>query len=73
MEDTNDIFKIGTESPLVLSLSNTNTSSTPFSVSFSWQGNIVTVELVDGEDILKLADVLSKVLTENNIEHKIIK
>ena len=72
MENTNDIFKIETESPLVLSLSNTNTSSTPFSVTFSWRENMVTVELTNGEDILKLADVLSKVLTENNIEHKII-
>ena len=44
---------------------------TPFSITFSWQGDTVKVELVNGEDVLKLADILSKVLTENNIEHKI--
>ena len=68
MENTNNDFKISTESYTKLSI-----QPTPFSMTFSWQGNDIKVELVNGEDVLKLADIFSKMLTENNIEHKIIK
>jgi hypothetical protein len=68
MEDTNDNFKLTTDLQPIITL-----TPTPFSVTFSWKGNAIKVELVNGEDILKLADMFSKVLTENNIEHKIIK
>jgi len=64
MEDTNNDSKF-------LDSVITTTIQTPFSITFSWQGDTVEVELVNGEDVLKLADILSKVLTENNIEHKI--
>jgi hypothetical protein len=67
METTNN------DSKFLDSVTTTTIQPTPFSISFSWQGDIVKVELVNGEDVLKLADILSKVLTENNIEHKIIK
>lgn len=49
------------------------TEPTPFSITFTWKDERRTVQLENGEDVLKLADILSKVLTENNIEHKIIK
>ena len=65
MEDTNN------DSKFLDSVITTTTQPTPFSITFSWQGDTVKVELVNGEDVLKLADILSKVLTENNIEHKI--
>jgi hypothetical protein len=68
MENTNDIFKIETDLQPIITL-----TPTPFSTTFSWQGNAIKVELVNGEDVLKLADIFSKMLTENNIEHKIIK
>jgi hypothetical protein len=65
MEDTNN------DSKFLDSVITTTIQPTPFSITFSWQGDTVKVELVNGEDVLKLADILSKVLTENNIEHKI--
>ena len=68
MENTNNDFRISTELYPKLSI-----QQTPFSMTFSWQGNDIKVELVNGEDVLKLADIFSKMLTENNIEHKIIK
>ena len=43
----------------------------PFSISFSWGGEIITIELKEGKDVLKLASVFSLMLTENGIEHNI--
>ena len=43
----------------------------PFSVSFSWEGETITIELKEGKDVLKLASVFSLMLTENGIEHNI--
>jgi hypothetical protein len=65
METTNN------DSKFLDSVITTTIQPTPFSITFSWQDDTVKVELVNGEDVLKLADILSKVLTENNIEHKI--
>jgi hypothetical protein len=44
----------------------------PFAITFSWKDNYTKIQLVNGDDVLKLADIFSKILTENNIEHKII-
>lgn len=46
-------------------------TSPPFSISFSWEGEIITIELKEGKDVLKLASVFSLMLTENGIEHNI--
>ncbi len=46
---------------------------TPFAITFSWKDNYTKIQLVNGDDVFKLADIFSKMLTENNIEHKIIK
>ena len=43
----------------------------PFSVSFSWEEEIITIELKEGKDIIKIASVFSLMLTENGIEHNI--
>jgi hypothetical protein len=45
----------------------------PFAITFSWKDNYTKIQLVNGDDVFKLADIFSKMLTENNIEHKIIK
>jgi hypothetical protein len=44
----------------------------PFSVTFSWHGQYREVRLKNREDILKLADILEKILKDNNIECEII-
>ena len=67
MENTNN------NSKFLDSVITTRIQPTPFSMTFNWQDDQVTVKLVNGEDVLKLADIFSRVLTENNIEHKIIK
>ena len=46
---------------------------TPFTITFSFKDSYTTIQLVNGDDVFKLADIFSKMLTENNIEHKIIK
>ena len=48
-------------------------NTTPFSVTFSWQGQRITVQLEKGEDVLKLAKIFSDFLTSNNIPNQIIK
>jgi hypothetical protein len=48
-------------------------NTTPFSVTFSWQGQRITVQLEKGEDVLKLAKIFSDFLTINNIPNQIIK
>jgi hypothetical protein len=47
--------------------------NSPFNITFSWDGETAAIQLENGKDILKLADVFSKMLTENNVEHKLIK
>ena len=44
---------------------------TPFSITFSWEGETITIELKQGKDVLKVASVFSLMLTENGIEHNI--
>ena len=44
----------------------------PFNVTFRWGGKIIIVELENGEDVLRLADVFSNMLSANNILHKVI-
>jgi hypothetical protein len=50
-----------------------NLTPTPFSVTFTWSGKSVTVQLDNGEDVLKLAQIFSAFLTSNDIENKVIK
>lgn len=45
----------------------------PFSITFSFEDKHISLQLMNGEDIFKLADLFSEVLTKNNIEHKITK
>jgi hypothetical protein len=40
---------------------------TPFSVTFTWSGKSITVQLENGEDVLKLANIFSEFLTNNGI------
>jgi hypothetical protein len=47
-------------------------NTTPFSVTFSWQGQRITLQLEKGEDVLKLAKIFSDFLTSNSIPNKII-
>ena len=44
---------------------------TPFSISFRWLNEEITIVLKNGEDILKVANLFSKMLTDNYIEHTI--
>jgi hypothetical protein len=50
-----------------------NLTPTPFSVTFTWSGTAIKVELEKGEDVLKLAQIFSDFLTSNNIANKVIK
>ncbi len=43
----------------------------PFGVTFNWQYKSITVKLKNGEDVLKLANIFSNMLTENGIENTI--
>ena len=43
----------------------------PFSVSFSWIQKNIKVQLDNGEDVLKLAQMFSNFLTNNNISNTI--
>jgi hypothetical protein len=45
----------------------------PFSMTFSWSGTAIKVELENGEDVLKLAQIFSDFLTSNDIANKVIK
>jgi hypothetical protein len=49
-----------------------NLAPIPFSVTFSWQEQRITVQLENGEDVLKLAQIFSKFLTNNGIPNKVI-
>jgi hypothetical protein len=44
-----------------------------FSISFSWNRERITVQLENGEDVLKLAQLFSEFLTTNGIPNKVIK
>lgn len=46
-------------------------SDYPFSVTFSWKEKIIKVQLDNGEDVLKLAEVFSKMLIRNDIQNTI--
>ena len=48
-----------------------NLEPTPFSVTFSWKDERVTVQLDNGEDLLKLAQIFSDFLTSNGIPNKV--
>lgn len=41
-----------------------------YNVMFSYKGKSVKVELVNGEDLIKLADIFSNFLTENGIKNR---
>ena len=41
----------------------------PFGVTFTWQDKSVNITLKNGEDLLKIATMLSSLLTYNGIEH----
>lgn len=44
----------------------------PFSVTFTWNGKSIKVELDNGEDVLKLGKIFSEFLISNGISNKII-
>jgi len=44
-----------------------NLTPTPVSVTFTWSGKSITVQLENGEDVLKLANIFSEFLTNNGI------
>jgi len=46
---------------------------TPFNIVFNWKEQNTTVYLVNGEDVLKLADIFSQLLKTNSIPHKVLK
>jgi hypothetical protein len=48
-------------------------SPLPFSITFSWSGTEIKVQLENGEDVLKLAQIFSDFLTSNDIANKVIK
>jgi len=48
-------------------------TNTPFNVAFSWKGERITVQLENGEDVLKLAQLFSDFLTSNSIPNKVTK
>ena len=43
----------------------------PFSITFAWDGNDVSISLKNGDDIFKLARILTEILEANNIEYNI--
>lgn len=45
--------------------------SMPFSITFKWKDNEYTIQLKNGEDILKIGSMFAKMLSENGIEHTI--
>jgi hypothetical protein len=49
-----------------------NLNPTPFSVTFTWSGKSITVQLENGQDVLKLANIFSKFLSNNGIPNIII-
>jgi hypothetical protein len=48
-----------------------NLNDIPFGVTFKWQQTSITVQLDNGEDVLKLPQVFSDFLTKNNIPNTI--
>lgn len=46
-------------------------SDYPFSVTFSWKEKRIKVQLDNGEDVLKLAEIFSNMLTNSNIPNTI--
>lgn len=49
------------------------TTEIPFHVSFSHENRWVNIQLVNGIDVLKLADVFADMLKKNNIDYVITK
>lgn len=43
----------------------------PFNVEFNYEGKTMKITLVNGEDLLKIAEVLSSLLTANGIQNKL--
>jgi hypothetical protein len=48
-------------------------NSTPFSVTFSFNNERITVQLDNGEDVLKLGNIFSDFLTNNGIPNTVTK
>jgi len=46
---------------------------TPFFITFTWKENVVKISLVNGNDFIKIAMLLSELMTKNGIENKIEK
>jgi hypothetical protein len=61
-----DNFVISTtETPVI------NLPPIPFSVTFSWKEKSISVQLENGEDVLKLAHIFSEFLLNNGIPNKL--
>jgi hypothetical protein len=65
-------FTLSTSETPVLRLS-PSSFPLPFSMTFSYNGTAIKVELENGEDVLKLAQIFSDFLTSNDIANKVIK
>lgn len=48
-----------------------NTSPSPFSLSFSWEGKTVNITLKNGNDVFKLANTFMEWLDKNEIEYNV--
>jgi hypothetical protein len=51
----------------------TTIKETPFSITFTWKENAVEISLVDGNDLIKIAMLLSELMKKNGIENSIKK
>lgn len=49
------------------------TTEIPFHITFSYENEFTTIQLVNGKDIIKLAYLFADMLTENGIDFNIIK
>jgi hypothetical protein len=65
MKQTDSVFK--TSNSGWTDTAKLNLTPTPFSVTFTWSGKSITVQLENGEDVLKLANIFSEFLTNNCI------
>ena len=49
------------------------TSNYPFNVKFVWKKDYIHIRLIDGQDLFKIASLMSDFLRKNDIDHSIEK
>jgi len=57
--------------PLYTNYTYTPPNTSPFSLSFSWEGKSVNIELKNGNDVFKLANAFMEWLDKNGIEYNV--